>query len=69
MKKIKIIFIDGLLSSVMMNQEALDADIDLDIINYDKNLDSRDLLDKEFNETGMIHTGHYTLRHCNTDEE
>lgn len=61
--KVKVMIVDGIVDSVLMDEEALNADIDVEIVDYDKNSGDSDRLEEEFREAGMSH-GLYSINHC-----
>lgn len=63
MMKVKVMIIDGIIDSVLMDNEAINANIDVEIVDYDKNSGNSDRLEEEFREVGMSN-GLYNVNHC-----
>jgi len=61
--RVKVMIIDGIVDSVLMDDEAINADIDVEIVDYDKNTGDSDRLEEEFQEEGMSHAL-YSINHC-----
>ena len=51
--KIKVIIVDGIIDSVRADAEAVNADVEVEIVDFDKNFGDAELLDDEFNTAGM----------------
>lgn len=45
--KAKIIIIDGVIDTVLGTQDALETDLQIEVVNFDRETDSKELLDKE----------------------
>lgn len=51
--KIKVIITDGVIDTVLMDQAAMDTDIDIQIVDYDSDCDSHDALLAEYETDGL----------------
>lgn len=61
--KIKVIIVDGIIDSVRADAEAVNADVEVEIVDFDKNSGDAELLDDEFNTAGMEPIL-YEVKHC-----
>lgn len=61
--KAKIIIIDGVIDTVLGTQDALETDLQIEVVNFDRETDSKELLDKEYEEDGMLDLP-FNIKHC-----
>lgn len=66
--RVKIFILDGLISGVLGDQETMDANVDVEIVDYDRNTGDRELLDGEWDEAGLMDIP-YSISHCIRDKE
>lgn len=64
--KVKVLFEDGICTGVYMDEEAQNANIDVTVIDFDYNLDSKTevLVDELLN----LESTSYSLTHCIEEE-
>lgn len=61
--KVKVFIVDGIVDSVRADDEALKANVEVEIIDYDKNTGDFELLDREFELPGFSPCLH-EVNHC-----
>lgn len=61
--KVKVFIVDGIVEDVLMDAEAMAANTELEIVNYDKDNGQDLLLTKEYNNSQM-QPAPYSVEHC-----
>lgn len=61
--KVRVFIVDGIVDSVRADDEALEANVEVEIIDYDKNTGDSKLLDREFELPGFSPCLH-DVNHC-----
>ena len=61
--KIKVMIVDGIIEGVRADAEAVNAEVEVEIVDFDKNSGDSELLDEEFSTAGMEPID-YEIKHC-----
>lgn len=64
---VKVLIEDGIVSGVYMDEEARKANIDVTVIDFDRNLDSK--TEELVDELNGLESASYSLTHCIGEEE
>lgn len=66
--KIKVMIRDGIIDTVLGDKEALESDLEVEIVDYDRNLGDEELFNKHYDEEGMSDIPHL-IDHCEEETE